>query len=181
MKKSLRVLAHAERRYAKALFRAYHVSRTSPISIGAKETRDELLVRATRQLQLVRSLKNGPHARSKYEARIALSKVAILRTEAMKRARIDAAGKAFYCTIRSGARHGLLYGPFATQREALRALPMVRTTARDLNPIDSSFAEFGTCSIDAAKARPGKLNEHLPALDPLPEICVPGENQTLAA
>jgi hypothetical protein len=164
-----RLTKRAYLRARRALVRGrlrYKRSTPLDIRVSPSETRDELIARARRVLDRVHTMRRHPaHPLSVYEIREALREASILRAAAAAAQRVDPTGRAFYVSIRDGARHGLLYGPFRTQSATLRALPDARRVASDVCA-DAAFAAFGTASIARESARPGVLNHLLP---PIPE------------
>jgi len=165
--KTKRAWKQARRRYVRSRMR-YRNSALPFVHISSTETRDELIVRARTILEFAKwKRRQAPYRFSKYEQHEELRQVAILRSAATARQRIDPRNRAFYASLRSGARHAFLYGPFGTQIAALRALPLARRTALDFYRSEATFGSFGTCSIASEHAKPGILNPHLP---PIPKF-----------
>lgn len=65
---------------------------------------------------------------------------------------------AWYVSIRRGVENGFLYGPLATQGEALKALPYVRMVADDVAHGQAAFASFGTVTFTGPNPPEGRLN-----------------------
>lgn len=165
--KTKRAWKRARRRYVRSRMR-HRNSGLPSVHISSTETRDEFIVRARAILEFAKwKRRQAPYRFSKYEQREELREVAILRTAATARQRIDPTNRAFYASLRTGAQHAFLYGPFGTQIAALRALPLARRSALDLDRSKTAFGSFGTCSIARGHAKPGILNPHLP---PIPDL-----------
>lgn len=147
--------------------RRYHEHRVRDARapfVGATETCDELLARARREIEHLRwQLRHGYHPVPDFERRRVLFEVGFLRRAAMERAPAPS-NRAFYVTTRDGARHGLLYGPFVSQRAALRTVDAVRSAAQGVHNADAAFASFGTASLPLGDAVPGLLNDWLPPI-----------------
>lgn len=165
--KTKRAWKQGRRRHVRSRMR-YRNSALPSVHIASTETRDELIVRARAILEFAKwKRRQAPDRFSKYEQREELREVAILRSAATARGRIDPTNRAFYASLRTGARHAFLYGPFGTQIAALRALPLARRTALELYHSEAAFGSFGTCSIARELAKPGILNPRLP---PIPDL-----------
>jgi hypothetical protein len=156
----------ARRTYARQALR-YRDFQPPAVAIWPNETRDELISRARTLLRRLAWKRTTPiHGLVHGENRDMLREIALLRTAAFARQRIDTRGLAFYVTIRDGNEFGRLYGPFNRQLAALEALPLVKQAAYDANHGQAAFAAFGTASIDRKHARPGLLNDRLPPIPP---------------
>jgi len=70
----------------------------------------------------------------------------------------------YYVSVINGKDYRFLAGPYASHREALEMVPIVRRKAEQVDP-RSVWYEFGTARIpeDAAKPPKGMLNDLLPA------------------
>lgn len=141
--------------------------------VAPGSTRDEMLCEARKVLRYLSwNRHHAPHKSLPAEINQALFTVACYRQEAVSRERII--DRAFYVTIKDGAKHGLLYGPFTTHRGALENVQQVCNKAHEINSGDAAFAEFGTASLPLANAPEGKLNAYLPKItDPgtVREVC----------
>lgn len=80
--------------------------------------------------------------------------------EAERIAQAEADGRVFYVSVVNGRRHGLLVGPFPTEAAARAQVGPTRTWVLDRDPW-AWFYGFGTASLPAEEARPGRLNVHL--------------------
>lgn len=77
----------------------------------------------------------------------------------------------YYVSVRDGARHGLLLGPFVEHQDALDWVDRVTAFVRARQPW-SAFYAFGTCRIEDltlgmsahqhGKISAGNLNQHFP-------------------
>ena len=151
--------------------RRYHehrlIDRTPP-RMSPRETRDELLDRARRTLEFIRSKRTNPSlvrpvtdehgfppicpfasvpAYFRSEVDQALSDARHFRQEAMKRQSPDRPDRVFYVSVRDGEKHAFLFGPLPSQRAALRELPRIRNLTLEKYR-EAAFAAFGTCSYD---------------------------------
>lgn len=145
----------------------HRVTVPSEPAIVSSMTRDECLFEARTLLEELRWKRRDPVRQLRgFEARALLFAAQAHRREGARRASADT-DRAFYVTIRDGARHGFLYGPFPKQMDALREVQATKSLALELNNVDAAFASFGTASLPWNLARPGVLNDRLP---PLPAV-----------
>lgn len=72
-------------------------------------------------------------------------------------------GLAYYVSVVDGQRFGLLLGPFEAHETALAHVEDVRAWVVERQP-DAHWYGFGTSSVLADRAKPGKLNAAFPEL-----------------
>jgi hypothetical protein len=139
--------------------------------ISDTETRDEVADKARRIMRTLRTKieyqRRIGHSLNRWEHRRLLNEFAALRREAAARPRPIVEGSGWYVSIRDGKHYGLLYGPFAAQRDALKQKDIVRNLAVSIDSV-AHFSGFGTASCALEFAKPGLLNHLLPPIEGMP-------------
>jgi hypothetical protein len=153
------------RRRAKAHYKRWKAHTPPAVMISPNETRSELLDRARRLIEQIRSRgRTSLPAFARWEVLDILGEIATLRAAALTRPPAPSGPEiAWYVSARDGRRSALLYGPLPTQGAALRALPDVRYFVREGNFRDSAFAAFGTATYTGENPPRGSLNDALAA------------------
>lgn len=156
-------LLRMSQRGHKTYYKRWKTHRAPEVFISPWETRAELVDRARRIIERLRSrpYTSLPPFRS-WEIREMLAEVATLRAEALARQSAPSgADIGWYVSVRNSGRSALLYGPLVAQGDALRALPAVRHFVHERNYDGAAFASFGTATFTGPNAPIGSLNQVL--------------------